>query len=437
MVSGNRHNRRSWTIRKPLGIGVVAMVGLFGLVFAWGATFDISGAVIAKGQVQVASSRIAVQHPVGGVVSEIMVENGDIVRSGDVVVKLDDTQLRSELAAVEGELFEILANEARLVAELDDSKELSPHPILREAAKQHPELEALLARQQRQLDAHYKSLATQVSLLEEQTSQIRDEATGEQASLDAKREQLLFSEDELASSLQSLDKGIITKTIVSTLQKDVMAAKGEVGRLTAKVAELKGKISEQELKIYAIPLDVKEKSADKLNQLGQQSKKLIESRNAILYKLTKLDIETPVSGRVHDSKILGRRSVVEAAKPIMYIIPDGEPTLVSVRVDAADIDQVHVGQEASLRFLAFNRRSTPVIKGEVSAVSADAFLDERTQKFYYSVEVSLIEEELQRLGDVTLISGMLVEAFLTTKSRSPASYVTKPVVDYFDRAFRD
>ena len=241
MVAGNRHNRRSWTIRKPLGIGLAAVAGLFGLVFAWGATFNISGAVIAKGQVQVASSRIAVQHPVGGVVAEIMAENGDMVRSGDVVVKLDDTQLRSELATVEGELFEILANEARLEAELDDSKELSPHPILRDAAERNPELRALLERQQRQLDAHYKSLVTQVSLLEEQTSQIRDEAIGEQSALDAKREHLAFSEDELASSMQSLDKGIITKTIVSTLQKDVIAAKGEIGRLTAKVAELKGK----------------------------------------------------------------------------------------------------------------------------------------------------------------------------------------------------
>ena len=330
-------------------------------------------------------------------------------------MKLDDTQLRSELAAVEGELFEILANEARLVAELDDQKELSPHSILREAAERNPELRALLERQQRQLDAHYNSLRTQISLLEEQTKQIRDQALGEESALDAKRQHLALSEDELASSEQSLDKGIITKTVVTTLQKDVIATKGEIGKLIAKVAELKGKISEQQLKILTIPLDMKEKSADKLNQLGQQKKKLIETRNGILYKLSKLEIRTPVSGTVNDSKILGLRSVVEAAKPIMYIVPDSEPASVSVRVDAADIDQVYLGQEASLRFIAFNRRSTPMIAGEVTYISADAFMDERTQKLYYLVEVSLIEEELQKLGEVTLISGMPVEAFFTTQ----------------------
>jgi HlyD family secretion protein len=437
MFAGSRHNRRSWTIRKPLGIGLVAVTGLFCLVFAWGSTFSISGAVIAKGQVQVASSRIAVQHPVGGVVAEIMAENGDVVRGGDVVVKLDDTKLRSDLAAVEGELFEILANEARLMAELDDSKKLSPHPILRDAAEHNPELRALLERQQRQLDAHHQSLVTQVSLLEEQTSQTRDQVLGEESALDAKREHLAFSEEELASSVQSLDKGIITRPIVSTLQKDVIAAKGEVGKLSAKVAELRGKISEQQLKILTIPLDMKEKSADKLNQLGQQKTKLMETRNGILYNLSKLEVRAPLSGTINDSKIMGLQSVIEAAKPIMYIVPDEEPESISIRVDAADIDQVYLNQEASLRFIAFNRRSTPVIQGKVTYVSADAFMDERTQKLYYLVEVSLIEEELQKLGDVTLISGMPVEAFLTTKSRSPASYVTKPIVDYFGRAFRD
>jgi HlyD family secretion protein len=222
-----------------------------------------------------------------------------------------------------------------------------------------------------------------------------------------------------------------------TLQKDVIVTKGEIGALMAKVAELKGKISEQKLKILAIPQDAKEKSADKLNLLGQQKKKLIEGRNNILDKLSKLEIQTPVSGIILDSKVLGLRSVIEAAKPIMYIVPDGEPISVSVHVDATDIDQVYVGQEASLRFIAFNRRSTPVIAGKVTNVSADAFTDERTQKLYYVAEVSLIEEELQKLGNVTLISGMPVEAFFTTRSRSPASYIVKPITDYFNRAFRD
>lgn len=437
MTGTVRHTRRSWTIRKPLGIGLVALAGLFCLVFLWGTTLQISGAVIAKGQVQVSSSRFAVQHPVGGVVAKILANNGDKVRSGDLVVKLDETQLRSELTGVEAELFEILANEARLVAELDDRKELEPDRLLKAAATNNGELQALLARQQRQLDAHYSAITTQISLLGEQSRQINDEAAGEESALEAKRLHLALAEDELANSMQSLDKGIITRPLVTAMQKDVIATKGEVGRLVAKVAELKGKISEQRIKIHAIPLDAKEKSADKINLLGQQKKKLIEDRRSILDKLARLDVKAPVDGVVHDSKILGPRSVIEAAKPIMYIVPDAEPASVSVRVDAADIDQLYLHQPASLRFLTFNQRSTPVIEGNVINISADAFLDERTQKLYYFVEVSLIEEELQRLGDVALISGMPVEAYFATRSRSPVSYVSKPVADYFTRALRD
>ena len=430
-------NRRSWTIRKPLGIGLAALIGLFGVTLTWATTFNISGAVIGKGQVQASANRIAVQHPIGGVVAEILAENGDRVAAGDIVLRLDDTQLRAELARVEGELFEILANEARLEAELEGSHELVSRAILQEAVETNPQVRALLDGQREQLDAHYESLENQQSLLEEKTQQIEDQATGEQASLDAKQDELVLLEGELAVATESLSKGIITKTAVTSLQQEVIAVKGEIGRLMSKVAELKGMVSEQQLNAYALPLDAKKLSADQLNLLRQQSTPLIEDRNAVLYRLTQLDVRTPVSGVVFDLQVLGPRSVIEAAKPIMYIVPDSDPMLIVVRVEARDIDQVEIGQRAALRFTTFNRRATPMIEGLVTAVSADAFTDERTQGFYYFVDVALVEEELRKLGDVELISGMPVDAFLTTESRSPASYIVKPIADYFAKAFRD
>lgn len=430
-------DRHSQTIRKPLSIGVGAMLALFGLVFLWGAVFDISGAVIGKGQVQASANRIAVQHPVGGVVADIRAANGDKVKAGDIVVELDDSSLRSELATVDGELFEILANEARLQAEVDDRGKLSLHPILTEAVANNPALRLLVRQQQRQLDDFYRSLGTQVSLLQKERGQVSDEATGVRAALAAKREELALLSDELARAEDNLQKGYVTKSVVTSLQKDVITAKGEVGTLAAKVAELQGKVAEQQLKTYATPLDVKELSADKLNLSRQQSSKLIETRADILYKLGKLDVRAPVSGMVFDSQILGPRSVIEAAKPIMYIVPETKPNLVIVRVEATDIEQVHVGQEAGLRFTTFSKRSTPMIEGRVTAISADAFRDEKKLTFYYFVDVRLDERELKRLGGVELLSGMPVEAFLKTESRSPLSYVLKPITDFFSKALRD
>jgi HlyD family secretion protein len=437
MLPLDKGDRRSWTIRKPLGIGLAGLVVLFGLVFMWAVTFNISGAVIGKGQVQASANRIAVQHPVGGVVAEIRANNGEKVRSGDIVVRLDESALRADLAAVESELVELLANEARLEAELEGRRTLSLHPLLRGDLADQPGLRSLLNQQQLQLEAQRNSVGTQVSLLQEQRNQIRDDARGVQAALAAKREELALVNSELERATENLKKGYITRNVVSTLERESIKAKGELGSLEAKRSELEAKVAEQQLKTYATPLDARLSSADKLNLLRQQSTKLIESRNAIVYKLGKLDVRAPISGMVFDSKILGPRSVLEAAKPIMYIVPDNKPNLVVVRVEAKDIEQVHVGQEAGLRFTTFSKRSTPIVAGQVTAVSADAFLDEKTQTSYYFVDVKLIDREIEKLGGVELIPGMPVEAFLRTEGRSPASYVLKPITDFFARAFRD
>jgi HlyD family secretion protein len=433
----SRGNRRSWTIQKPIAVGWAAVIGLFGLVFVWAVTFNISGAVIGKGQVQASANRIAVQHPIGGVVSEILAKSGDRVKSGSVVVRLEDSSLRSELATVESELFGLLANEARLEAELNGRSSLSLDPILQEAAANNPGLRSLLNQQQRQLQASRGSLSTEVAILQQQRNQIAEEARGIEAALAAKREEVALLSGDLARAQETFKKGYTTVHVVSGLQRELVKAKGEAGSLAAKRAELNGKLSEQQLKTYASPLDVRMLSADKLNLSKQQSQKLIESRNGLLYKLSQLDVRAPVSGVIFDSKVLGPRSVIEAAKPIMYIVPDTKPSLVVVRVDARDIEQVQVGQLAGLRFTTFNKRSTPIIAGRVTAVSADTFLDEKTQTSYYFVDVRMIASELQKLGDVELISGMPVEAFLQTEGRTPASYVTRPISEFFARAFRD
>ncbi len=433
----NEPERRSWTIQKPLRVGLSAMLILLGLVILWATTFDITGAVIGQGQVQATSNRIAVQHPAGGIVAEILATNGDKVKAGQVVVRLDRSSLNSELAAVDGELFELLANEARLDAEFAGRRTLVPHPLLRSAAVTNPAARSLLNQQQAQLDAHFRLLDTEVSLLRKQRGQTSEEARGVQAALSAKREELGLLTEELTRMSDFLRKGYTTKGLVTDLQREVIKVKGEIGSLGAKSAELQGKVSEQHLKTFATPMSVKGLSADKLNSSRQQSMKLIESRNAIVHQLGMAEVRAPVDGIVFDSKLLGPRSVIEAAKPIMYIVPDGKLDLVVVRVEARDIDQVHLGQPVGLRFTTYDRRSTPIIDGRVTAVSADAFLDEKTKAFYYFVDVKLFDSEVVKLGAVDLVPGMPVEAFIKTEIRTPASYITRPISDFFAKAFRD
>jgi HlyD family secretion protein len=437
MNSQTASDRRSWTVRKPLVIGILAIFGLFGGVFAWAATSGISGAVLGKGKVEASGNRFAVQHPVGGIAAEILVKNGDRVSSGDVVLRLDDPALHSELDAVESELFELLANEARLAAEVENRRTLTLHPILQAAAIANPSVNALIRQQQRQLDSHFNSLSTQLSLVRTQRTQTSEEAGGVHAALAAKREELALLNEELASAQENMEKGYVTRSVVTNLQREVIKARGEAATLAAKISELRGKDSEQRLETYAAPLESRKESADTLNQSRQQSAALVAKRSALLSQLAKLDVRSPVSGTIFDSQLQGPRSVVEAAKPLMYVVPSNAPHLAIVRIEANDIEQVHVGQAAGLRFTTFNQRSTPIIDGRVSAISADVFRDEKTQTFYYFADIALTDGQLKKLGGVKLMPGMPVEAFIRTDQRSPASYVIKPIEDFFTKAFRD
>lgn len=303
MNSQNNPDRRSWTVRKPLVIGILAIIGLFGGVFAWAATSGISGAVLGKGKVEASGNRFAVQHPVGGVAAEIFVKNGDKVSAGDVVLRLDDPALNSELDAVDSELFELLANEARLAAEVENRRTLTVHPILQAAAIDNPSVNTLIRQQQRQLDSHFSSLSTQLSLVRTQRTQTSEEAGGVHAALAAKREELALLSQELASAQENMEKGYVTRSVVTTLQREVIKARGEAATLAAKISELRGKDSEQRLETYAKPLESRKESADTLNQSRQQSATLIAKRSALLSQLAKLEVRSPVSGMIFDSQL--------------------------------------------------------------------------------------------------------------------------------------
>jgi len=353
-----------------------------------------------------------------------------------VVLRLDDSQLRSDLKIVEGDLYETLAGLARLEAIMEDRRDLILHPVLREAMQQDAEIKALVERQDRQLAAHYVSLDTERHLLDEQILQVREQIVGVEAELRSVTERSTLIETELQQTRDLAEKGLVKLSILYALEKETLINRGDNGRLSARIAELRGKISELELKVLALVPDAKDKLVPELTKLRPEKTRFLEKRNAIIDSLSKLDIRAPVGGRVHDSKVLGLRSVVVAASPLMFIVPTDEPYLVGVRVFATDIDQVYVTQDASLKFQAFNGRKIPIILGEVTSVSADAFLDSLTQKLYYDVEIALIPDEVAKLGQHDLIPGMPIEAFLATESRTPISYFTRPIMDYFNRSFR-
>jgi HlyD family secretion protein len=418
-------------------IGLLSSGLLLGTLGVWSVSVNIGGAVIGKGTIEVSTAMTAVSHPIGGVVEAIMARNGAQVHAGDIVVTLDSFKLRSDLKVIEGDLFETLANIARREAEIEDRSDLILHPDLEAALPDRPDLVALVNRQQQQLDAHYHQVQAKIELLDEQAGQIEAQIEGTQAQLEAKQKELQFNYEELENAQTLAAKGLIKASEVFRLQRSEVTIKGEIGKLGAGIAELRGKISELRLKALQVNPDAREAAEAELTKLRPARTRFLQQRASLLDDLTKLEIRAPISGKIHDSQVQGVRSVLVAAKPLMMVVPDDDTMVVGVRVAAPDIDNVHVGQEASMKFKAFSGRDIPIILGQVDTISADVLFDPLTKTFYYDVKVSLDSEELAKLGEKHLIPGMPVEAFLSTQSRTPLAYVTRPLKAYFDRAFRD
>lgn len=429
--------RRTWANGRPIMLGVIATCGLLLALAIWSGTAQIAGAVLGAGHIEVTTTRTAVQHPMGGVVVEILKRDGDAVQAGDVVLRLDDRQFQSALTVTEGALWETLASIARLEAALGGSRHLRLPDLLAQAADKSVGMRDLIARQQRQLDDHFATLATEAGLLDETMAQTQFQIAGVTAQLHAKDQELVVIAQELVRAKDLQAQGLIRQAELAALEKAAIGVRGEIGQFTALIAELRGRISQTALSKLSVATRAHDLMGVELSRLRPERTRLMEARSVILQDLMLLDIRAPVTGRIIESQVLGLRSVVVAASPVMMIVPQGEPILARVRIDARDSDQVYVGQEASLRFTAFNGRQVPIILGRVLQVSADAFVDPRTQIPYYNVAISIDDAALGKLGRTDLMPGMPVEAFLATESRTPIDYVLRPIRFYFDRAFRD
>ena len=426
----------AWSAARPLIIGFLGLVVLLGGFGTWAATSQISGAVVASGRIEVEQNRQVVQHPDGGVVSEILVDEGDEVEAGQVLIRLDPEQLRTELAVTEGQLLEVLARRARLEAERDDSVELNFDPLLLEAGNEvAPEL---MQGQQRLREALAESEQRQADQLERQREQITDQIVGIEAQQEAITSQLELIEDELGDQQSLLDRGLAQATRVLTLQRERANLLGTEGELKATKAQAGGRIAEIEIELLKLDSTRRQNAISQLRDLQFNEIELSNRRRSLLTQIDRLDIRAPVGGIVYGLTVFTPRAVIRPAEPILYIVPQDRPLVIATQVQPTDIDQLYLGQDVILRLPAFDQRRTPELTGQVMQISADAFQDEGQAVSYYRAEIRLSEGEIDKLPkDMTLIPGMPVEAFIRTNDRTPLAYLVKPLSDYFSRAFRE
>ena len=426
-----------WAARGFMRFGLVCVLVLGGGFGGWAAMAQISGAVIAGGQMRVQSNKQVVQHPDGGVVGEIIARDGDVVEAGDVLVRLDDTLLRSELAALENQLFEIMARRGRLEAETTGRGSISFDSELVERGKTDPGVQALLDGQRALFAARRESIDKQFAILDERKAQLREQIAGTEAQIEAMDLQTELITQELTDKERLLKGGHIRMSEILALKREQARLIGQAGELRARIGDLRGRITEAEIEQNRLGTTRLEEAISESRELGFRELEQKERRISYQERLSRLDIRAPRSGVVIDSTVHAIQSVVRPADPIMYVVPNDADLVVDARVEPTDIDQVRPGQETILRFSALNTRTTPEIFGEVVNVSPDVITDEQTGLSYYKAEVKLRPGELEKLEDQALDAGMPVEVYIQTGRRTPLAYLVKPISDYFNRAMRE
>jgi HlyD family secretion protein len=425
-----------WSATRHLTIGALALLVLVGGFGTWAVRAQITGAIITSGQIEVDRNRQVVQHPDGGVVEEILVDEGDTVAAGDLLIRLDASVLQSELAIVEGQLFEILARRARLEAERDDATSLTFSPTLLDAGG--ADVQSLMAGQERLFAVRVETNNRAVEQFTQQRAQIASQLSGITAQQEALTTQQALIAQELADQQSLLERGLAQASRVLALQREEASLLGTMGDLTAQMAQAAERMTEIDIQILALSSSRREEAITQLRDLQFNELELSEQRRTLRRRLDRLDIRAPVSGIVYGMQVFAPQSVIRAADPVLFLIPQDRPLVIATQVQVIDVDQIYVGQDVTLRFSAFDQRRTPELNGKVTLVSADAFQNENSGLSFYRAEVQLNAGEIERLpDDMTLIPGMPVEAFVRTADRSPLDYLIKPLADYFTKAFRE
>ncbi|MBV7394418.1 HlyD family type I secretion periplasmic adaptor subunit [Mameliella sediminis] len=429
---------QQFSLRVPMIAGIIGLLILVGGFGTWASTTNISGAIVASGQIEVDQNRQIVQHPDGGVVAQILVDEGDTVTEGQVLIKLDPTLLLSEMTIIEGQLYEIMSRRARLQAERDSKEEIVFAEEVLKRAETDPEVAELVEGQRNLFFARRESIESEIGQLKKRADQITDQVIGIVAQQEALDRQLELIKEELVNKEELRRQGLVRAPEILALQREEARLAGSVGELKASKAQAEGRITEIDIQILSLQTKRREEAITTLRDLQFQERELAEKRVAIRERLSRLDITAPVGGVIYGLTIFTPRSVIRPADPVLFIVPQDRPLVIAAQVEPIHIDKLFVDQEVSLRFSSLDQRETPELFGSVVQISADAFEDQNSRVRYYRAEIVLNEGEIDRLPEGTaLIPGMPVEAFIRTEDRTPLAYLVKPFTDYFAKAFRE
>lgn len=426
----------------PVGRLVAAGLGLalagFGGFCAWAALTPLASAAVASGTITADSNRKAVQHLDGGIITAILVRDGDRVTAGQPLIRFDDLEARSTVTLLDGQLCSLLAQEARLLAERDGALSLAPiPPLAQRLAAGDPAVAEIVAGQERIFASRQASLEGRILVTRQRIAQLEAQIAGLEEQRKAGVRQLALIREETDAVADMVGKGLERKPRLLALMRQAVELEGGQGDLANRIAQAREGIAQAEQEILTLRDDRQSEVAADLRDVQIRRAETEEKLSSARIRLERRDLLAPEAGTVMALRRFASGAVVAPGETVLELVPLDDRLVVEARVSLTDIDVVHAGLPAKVVLSAFKSRTTPQLDGTVFRVSADAVTDERTGQPYYQARVAVDAGQLDRLPDIHLLPGMPVETLIVTGERTLLHYLVQPIEDGFRKAFRE
>jgi HlyD family secretion protein len=422
----------SMAAQQKAGFAIIALLAVF--ILGWGGLATLSGAVIATGRVTVESSQKRIQHREGGIVYDILVRDGDQVKTGQVLARLDSTVAGANAAIVQSQIWQLTARKFRLEAERDGRTSFSvPTGLTQPSA----EFDRIIAAERALMTTRRSARVQKKSQLNEQIAQSAHEIDGLAAQVKSQGQQARLIREELVSVRDLHAKGYASITRLNQLEREAERLQGEKGQLEATIARTRTRTSEIRLAMLQIDSESLSEIMAELKDTETKLSQLNEQQVTTTDAMNRVEIKAPVDGTVQQLLIHTRGGVVAPGETLMHIVPKADDLVVEARIDPQHIDQVASGRSAYIRFTSFASQTTPEARGRVDMVSPDVETDEKTGISYYKARLTLKSVDLPKSLREALISGMPVEVHIETTRRNALSYFMKPLTDQMNRTFKE
>ncbi len=418
------------------GVGVI--VAVFVVLGGWMAFAPLASAAVSIGMVSADLNKKTIQHLEGGIVEEILVKNGDFVKEGQILVKFQNTNASAQLDILKNQYMEMVALESRLESQIAESSEL----VLSDSVKQleqNKALETIIATQKQIFDLKQKMIKNDELITEQRVAQLMNYKDGINSLVSSKASRLKSIEEEIGEWKILFAEQLVDKLKLRELTREKTMIEGDIANSKAEIAKASEQISELKSQLLARKKDVQDKIFSELvsvkNELSGVKSKLVAAQDTT----QRLVVKAPIAGYVVGMEMHTVSGVVAAGKPILDIVPENSKLIIVTRVETKDIDKVHTGLLADIRFSAFDTRNTNVIEGSVVHVSADALVDQKSGMPYYEAKIELTPKGYEQIKgyNFNLVAGMPAEVMIKIENRTVLDYIVKPLSDMISRSFNE